>query len=204
MQHFTRQHTEWEKVPSCRNTHACTHMQPFYGPLSCTTQLSRYQKKHSLTHTYPDHQPSFISFLHLLRPIALSIPSSIYVLDTLFVQLLSKFSLVYLLLWHIPLHTLNISSPNHCFLFATHAHTIITYFAVIWRSLSSNPSLNSACNFFYLNVTTHPYDHSHLYSLECHLIFFSYRPGLTFMQHTGYFARNCCTVFFLSMIYLHW
>ena len=33
-------------------------LQPFYGPLSRTTRVSQYQKKHSPTHTYPDHQPS--------------------------------------------------------------------------------------------------------------------------------------------------
>jgi len=40
--------------------------QPFYGPLSGTTWVSQYQKKHSPTHNYLDHQPSFVSFLHLL------------------------------------------------------------------------------------------------------------------------------------------
>jgi len=35
--------------------------------LSRTTWVSQYQKKHSPTHTYSDHQPSFICFLHLLR-----------------------------------------------------------------------------------------------------------------------------------------
>jgi len=40
---------------------------PFYGPLSRTTRMNRYQKKHSPTHTYPDHQSSFIRFLHILR-----------------------------------------------------------------------------------------------------------------------------------------
>jgi len=34
--------------------------------------LSWYQKKQSPSHTYPDHQPSFISFLHLLQSIASS------------------------------------------------------------------------------------------------------------------------------------
>jgi len=38
--------------------------QPFYGPLSGTTWVSRYQKKHSPTH-HPDHHPIFISFFHL-------------------------------------------------------------------------------------------------------------------------------------------
>jgi len=40
--------------------------QLFCSPSSGTTWVSQYQKKHLPTHTYPDHQPSFISFLHLL------------------------------------------------------------------------------------------------------------------------------------------
>jgi len=51
--------------------------------------------------------------------------------DSLFAQLLSKFSLVYLLVWHPPLHTPYIPSPNHCLLFAAHAHTIKTCFAIV-------------------------------------------------------------------------
>jgi len=43
--------------------------QPFYSPLSGTTRVSRYQKKHSPTH-HPDHHPIFISFFHLPRFIA--------------------------------------------------------------------------------------------------------------------------------------
>jgi len=39
--------------------------QSFYGPLSGTTWVSRYQKKHSPTH-HPDHHPIFISFFPLL------------------------------------------------------------------------------------------------------------------------------------------
>jgi len=58
-------------------------------------------------------------------------PCSIYVLDSLFSQCLFKFSLAYLLAWHPPLHTPYISSPNHCLLFAVHAHTIATCFAVV-------------------------------------------------------------------------
>jgi len=40
--------------------------QLFYGPLSGTTRVSRYQKKHSPTR-HPDHHPIFISFFHLVR-----------------------------------------------------------------------------------------------------------------------------------------
>jgi len=35
--------------------------------LSGATQVSQYQKKHSPTHTYHDHQSSLICFPHLLR-----------------------------------------------------------------------------------------------------------------------------------------
>ena len=46
--------------------------QPFYSPLSRTTRVSRYQKKHSSTH-HPAHHPIFISFFHLPRSIASSL-----------------------------------------------------------------------------------------------------------------------------------
>jgi len=83
-------------------------------------------------------------------------------------------SLVYLLVWNPPAHIPYISSPNQCLLFATHAHTIATYFAVVstlyhlFLGFLSTPYLELI---FYLN-TTHPSDHSHLCLLKCHLIFF--------------------------------
>jgi len=43
-----------------------------YCPLSVTTRVSWYQKKHSPTH-HPDHHPIFISFFHLPRSIASSL-----------------------------------------------------------------------------------------------------------------------------------
>jgi len=49
------------------------HTQPFNGLLSWTTQVGQYQKKHSPTPTHPDHQTSFINFLHLLWSIASSL-----------------------------------------------------------------------------------------------------------------------------------
>jgi len=53
----------------CLLTHTQQQQQqPFYGPLSRTTWVSRYQKKHSPTH-HPDH-PIFISFFHLLQSTA--------------------------------------------------------------------------------------------------------------------------------------
>jgi len=49
-----------------------TQKQSFYDPLSGTTRVSQYQKKHSPTHN-PDHHPIFISFFHLPRSIASSL-----------------------------------------------------------------------------------------------------------------------------------
>jgi len=50
-----------------------THAQLFNGLWSGTTRVGRYQKKHSPTHTHPDHRTSFINFLHLLWSIASSV-----------------------------------------------------------------------------------------------------------------------------------
>ena len=45
----------------------------FNGLRSGTTRVGRYQKKHSPTHTHPDHRASFIIFLHLQRSMASSL-----------------------------------------------------------------------------------------------------------------------------------
>ena len=79
-----------------------THRQPFYGLWSGTTLVGRYQKKHSRSHTHPDHQTSFVNFLHLLRSIASS--CSVYMLDSPFRQPLSGSSLVFLFTLHTFLH----------------------------------------------------------------------------------------------------
>jgi len=77
--------------------------QPFYSPLSGTTQVSQYQKKHSPIH-HPDHHPIFISFFHLLRSIASS-PFKLVLWNlNLIAQPLSTSSLVYLLVWSPPPH----------------------------------------------------------------------------------------------------
>jgi len=57
-------------------------------------------------------------------------PCSNYVLGNLFAPL-SMSTLVYLLGWSPPPHIPNISSPNQCLLFAAHAHTTATCFAVV-------------------------------------------------------------------------
>ena len=66
------------------NTHTHTHMHAHIHThthnrytalwiLSGTTRVRRYQKKHSLTHTYSGHQLSLICFFHLLRSMASSL-----------------------------------------------------------------------------------------------------------------------------------
>jgi len=50
-----------------------THTQLFNSSSSGTTWVGRYQKKHSLTHTHPDHQTSFVNFLRLLWSITYSL-----------------------------------------------------------------------------------------------------------------------------------
>ena len=52
-------------------------------------------------------------------------------LGNLFAQPLSMSSLVCLLVWSPPPHIPYISSRNQCLLFAAHAHTITTCFAVV-------------------------------------------------------------------------
>jgi len=54
---------------------------PWPNRLRRQCRVGRYQKKHSPTHTHPDHRTSFINFLHLLRSIA-SYVFSFYVLDS--------------------------------------------------------------------------------------------------------------------------
>ena len=117
--------------------------------LSGTTRVSRYQKKHSPTHTHRSHQSSQSAFSIYYDP--WHPPYSIHVLYSLFPNL-SKFSLVYLLAWYPPLHTPYISSPNHCLLFAAHAHTIATCSAVVLRLC---PLLQSPSPLFTWNSILH-------------------------------------------------
>ena len=83
--------------------------------LSVRLCASRYHKKHSPTHTHPDHQTSSINFLHLLRSIA----SSLFNLRAR--QSFPTISLQ--VFFRLPLglgpSTSCSSSPNHRLLFAT-------------------------------------------------------------------------------------
>jgi len=82
--------------------------------LSGTTPVSRYQKKHSPTHTYCGYQSSLIYFLHLLWSMA----SSLF--NLLAWQSFSRISLQIFFALPVGLgpSTSYISSSNHCLLFA--------------------------------------------------------------------------------------
>ena len=107
-------------------THTHTHTQAklFNGPLSGTTRVGQYQKKHSPTHTHPDHQTSFINLLHLLRSIA----SSLFNLGAW--QSFSTTSLR--VLFSLPPCSGILCFILHVFLlFTTHAHDIAACFALV-------------------------------------------------------------------------
>jgi len=131
---------DWLKFHVSLDSH--THTQPFYGSVEIVWDNPREpvpEETFTLSHL---SWTSVISYL--LPPSSVMIHSILpvqFTCLTVFPQSLSKFSLFYLLAWHPPLHTPYISSPNHCLLFAAHAYTITTCFAVVPR-LSSNPSLS--------------------------------------------------------------
>jgi len=164
-----------------------THEQNVYS--STTTIVSQpsvwdYLGEPVLEETFTHSHLSWSSIILYLLPPATTIHSILLVQFTcLFAQPLSKSSLVYLMVWHPPLHTPYISSPNHSLLFATQAHTNITCFVVVLRLCHLILFSHSTLYFELYNLnTTHLSDHSHLCPLKCHLIFFSHRPGLTSMQ----------------------
>ena len=59
--------------PCAINSRRQQQQRPFNGLWSGTTRVGRYQRKHSPTHTHPDHRASFIIFLHLQRSMASSL-----------------------------------------------------------------------------------------------------------------------------------
>ena len=107
------------------------HTQPLEGPLSGTTWVGRYQKKHSL----------LTPMLFIRHPLSNSSiyydpqhpPYSIYVLDSPFPQPLQVlFGLALLGLGPSISHYIHIL-PDHYLLFATHTHTTAACFAVVLR-----------------------------------------------------------------------
>jgi len=115
--------------------HTHTHTQPFYGSGFCLGQPRRASNRrniHPLTPIVVISHPLSASSIYYdpwHPPCSIYMPVSL----TVFFHNLSKFSLVCILSWHPPLHTPYISSPNHCLVLTTHAHTIATCFAVVPR-----------------------------------------------------------------------
>ena len=70
--------------------------------------------------------------------------------------------------------------PNHCNLFCCSINII-----------SSIPSLSTPYLELFLNIT-HPFNHSHLWSPKCHLIFFP-RQARSHFRVAYYFAHRCYT-----------
>jgi len=111
-----------------------THTQPFNGSLDFVrNNPGELVPEETFTHSHL----SWLSVIPYLLPLFITIhgifPVQFTWLTVFFPQFLSKFSLVYLLAWHPQLHTPYISSHNHCLLFAAHANTITTCFAVVPR-----------------------------------------------------------------------
>jgi len=93
------------------------------------------------------------------------LPCSVHVPDSLFQQSLQVFFGLPFGLAPSTSYSAYISSPNHCLLFATHAHTIATYFAVVPRLC--HLILVSLSTIYLEFCTTHPSNHSHLCPLKC-------------------------------------
>ena len=155
-----------------------TQQQPFYGPLSGTTRVSRYQRKHSPTH-HPDHHPVFISFFHLPWSIASSLfklrawqsfcTASFHVLFGLPLGLEPSTS------YSIHFFTQSLSyfrstCPYHRNLFCCSINIISSIPSLSLKSLLGSLSFT---------LTLHIHLTSHVCLLKCHLIFFPDRPGLT-------------------------
>jgi len=137
--------------------------------------------KHLPTHTYRGHQSSLNCFIHLLRTI---IPVQSTRLTVFFRNLSPSFlwstswpgTLHFIL--HTFLHPIIVFLSQHN---PYHRHLICCSIKIMLPI--PGLSLDSLLGIFYLNAT-HPSYHSHLCPLKCHLIFLSYGPGLTSMQHT--------------------
>ena len=144
----------WNNTTKYTHTRTHAQMQPLCSSraFARTTSVSRYQKKYSPTHMVINH-PLSASSIYPWYPLR-----SIYMPDSLFPQSLSKFSLVYLLAWHPPLHTPYTSSPNHCLLFAARPYHC-NLFCCSTEIMSSNasPSLNPLLGTLSCSLIPHIY-----------------------------------------------
>ena len=114
----------------CLVMHTHTHTTVLWlWILSGTSWVSRYQKKHSPTHTYHGHQSSLICFLHLLWSMA----SSLFSLRAwVFFRNIQVFFGLPLGLAPFTSNSIHFFTQD-CLLFTAHAHTISTCCAVVPR-----------------------------------------------------------------------
>jgi len=159
--------------------------------LSRTNRVSHYQKKHSTTDMYPDHQSLFICFLQLLRSMA----SSLSHLRAWRSFCTTAVSLLWSTSWP---GTLN-------FILHTFIHPIIVFFRstcpyhrnLFYRSteiMSSNPNL-SQTNAWNLSRSFMP--HIHLTILISAVKVPPHFPFLWVRSHfhAAYcFTHNCCII----------
>ena len=109
-----------------------THIQPFYSSLDFVQDNpGEPVPEETFTHSHL----SWSSVIPYLHPPSITIHGILPVQSmcmTVFFHNLSS-SFLWSTSWDPPLHNPYISSPNHCLLFAAHAHTITTCFAVVLR-----------------------------------------------------------------------
>jgi len=161
--------------------------------LSGTTRVSQYQKKHSPTDTYPDHQSSFICFLLLLWSMA----SSQFNLCawqsfcTISVQVLFG-----LPLGLAPSTSYSIHFFTKSFYFCSTCPYHRNLFCCSTKIISSNPNLS--LNSLYLELYLLPYCHTSIWpfsSLSAEVpSHFLFLQGRSQFYAAYYFACNCCTI----------
>ena len=143
--------------------------------------MSKYQRKHSLTHTCCGHQSSLICFFHLLRSMASSLYNLLAWQSSCTISVQVFFGL--LLGLALSTHSQYISSPNHSLFFRSTCSYRCDLFCCSTEIMSSNPSLSLNSLLGALSCSLMP--HIHLIILISALIFLSDGPGLTYMQHTA-------------------
>ena len=183
---FTSQVQWWTNRPQ-------QQQQLFYGLLSGTIWVSRYQKKHSPLHiswssTILNHlRPS--TMIHCILPV-------LFTCLTVFLHYLSPSP-----------HRSASWSATCYFILHTFLHPIIVFFLQHMPIPRLCHLILVSLSTLYLGLyITHPSDYSRFCLLKCHLILFFYRLGLTSMQHTTLHTTvvQSPSRFSLSMIYLYW
>ena len=143
--------------------------------------MSLYQKKHSPTHNCYDHQPFFISFIHLLWSI-LSFLFNLHAWQsfcTISLQVLFGLPLVLEPSTLYSIHFFTQSSPlcNTCLYYRN-------LFGCSMKIMSSIPGFFLSS---WLVMSVHLFDHFHLCPLKCNL-FFSLQATSHF--HAAYYLTH--------------